>query len=236
MKNVSVKLKRCDSEMIRRYVRGQSAITHDLDIQIHRGVLTIHNNHFMHTNNSFIVHLKVSDNEITVSEDMLHNVEDKNKSAENPKRHLRSKANSVGPVNVDLISKRKICSVDVKSKPKTIYQMTGDAWSLCKIKHKQNASEIVVRDVVMAKLRGYMAWPAIIVGFIGKNRVKVEFFGADQSEKIGFVNIKECTKFCESSELVLISLKRNNPKFEKAVREAELLCGVPSFMSITDSK
>lgn len=52
-----------------------------------------------------------------------------------------------------------------KFQPKPIYKI---AWRVCKREHKQNGHEIAVNDVVMAKVRTYSPWPAIVLEFVNK--------------------------------------------------------------------
>lgn len=140
-------------------------------------------------------------------------------------RNLRSRNNH------NIIVKTSTKKTVAKPQSKSI--SIDQAWRLCKISNKENESKINANEIVMAKLRGYTAWPAVVGEFINKSTAKVEFLGVTQSEKIGFVPIKEITRFSDSQEVIQIILKRQCPKFKKAVQEAEMICGIPSYASIT---
>lgn len=86
----------------------------------------------------------------------------------------------------------------------------------------------------MAKLKGHPAWPANVLEYISKNRVKVAFFGAEACEKFGFVNIAEITLFRNSADVTRLTLLRNIPKFKKAVKEALIVCDVPLLVSLVN--
>lgn len=64
----------------------------------------------------------------------------------------------------------------------------------------------------MAKLKGHPAWPCVVLEYISKTRVKVEFFGANQTEKFGFVNIAEIIPIEDSVDVISLTLKRNISK------------------------
>lgn len=88
----------------------------------------------------------------------------------------------------------------------------------------------------MAKIRGYAPWPGKINQIL-KNQMEIEFFGVSAFEKIGFVKNDEVALFRNCAELIPIILKtfkRNSPnqlKFQKALKEVELLCRLPDLKS-----
>lgn len=108
----------------------------------------------------------------------------------------------------------------------------SSGWLQCKNIQKKKKRNVWVNDVVMAKLRGHSAWPAIVLEILPKNKAKVEFFGANLNEKFGFVNISEVTLFKGSTDVLLLILKKNIKKFSKAVKEAEMVCGVSEEHSL----
>ncbi|XP_055308353.1 uncharacterized protein LOC129572412 [Sitodiplosis mosellana] len=235
LKSFSIILERLDPAKIKQYVRGNDDITHNLDIHIHRNEMRIHNVRSTAIDNSFNVHLKLSSEGLVVVQDIsINDIEDRNPLEDKPTRNLRPKSNKANIIDDNSISKKKTCSKLVRSQSKTIYKMTEDAWRLCKNNHKRNGSKICVNDIVMAKLKGYPAWPAVVIELMN-SRVKVEFFGAEPHEKVGFVSLNEITRFSESEEVIRLLLgreSRDTPKFRKSVEEAELVCGMPRFLSI----
>lgn len=102
--------------------------------------------------------------------------------------------------------------------------MVEEAWRQCKLEPKD---DIRPNDVVMAKLKGHPAWSAVVLEYKTKNSVKVEFFGAQEHEKFGFVNVGEITLFRNSSDVILLLLRRNIPNFKKGILQAENFRGVP---------
>lgn len=65
------------------------------------------------------------------------------------------------------------------------------AWLQC----KKNKQSVKVRDLVMAKLTGHPAWPAIILEFLPNNKAKVEFLGVESHERYGFVSLIQIVLF-----------------------------------------
>lgn len=93
--------------------------------------------------------------------------------------------------------------------PTTTLKTVNSAWLRCKNSHKNKKQKLSVKDVVLAKLRGHSAWPAIIIEMPSKNMAKVQFFGAQVHEKFGFVIINEITLFKDSIVVILMLLKKN---------------------------
>lgn len=110
-------------------------------------------------------------------------------------------------------------------------QMVGKAWRLCTSK----ANVIRTGSIVMAKLKGHPAWPAVVLEYTSKSTVKVKFFGVQEHEMFGFVNVlRGVTLFEQSSDLIILLLRRNIPDFKKGVLEAEFFCDVPSHDSLVN--
>lgn len=131
-------------------------------------------------------------------------------------------------------------NVSSRSNQVQVYQPTSamslksvnSAWVRCKNDRKKNKQKLVQHDVVLAKLRGHPAWPAIILDIPSQSTVKVQFFGAETHEKFGFVNINEITLFKNSMDVLLLLLQKKIKKFTKAVKEAELVCGISGENSL----
>lgn len=84
--------------------------------------------------------------------------------------------------------------------------------------------QVEIGDIVLCRLRGFCAWPSTVVA-IEKTVIDVEFFGDQSTPK---TSIKNIFKFSESAEVILDNLKgRKNPLLSKAVREAEIMLGIP---------
>lgn len=232
LKSFSILLERLDPTLIRQYVKENNNITHNLDVHIHGDKMKIRNVCYTAINNSFNLRLKLSSDRLDVIEDISSNDDpDQNPLKNKPIRNLRQILNNISPSDVDI----KANCMNAVSKKNVSYKMTEDAWRLCKNKHKRSAFEIKLNDVVMAKVKGYSAWPALVLEFTEKSRAKVQFFGAREYEKFGFVNLNEITRFSESDEVIRLLLKRasrDTVKFRTAVLEAETVCGVPRHLSI----
>lgn len=112
-----------------------------------------------------------------------------------------------------------------KPKPKSV----DGAWQKCKDDNRDKYA-ISINDIVMAKMKGHLPWAANVREIENKNRVKVEFFGTQEYERYGFINITEIIPFVNSFDVIRLILERNNIKFNKAVQEAEIACDLPSHM------
>lgn len=87
-----------------------------------------------------------------------------------------------------------------------------------------------INDVVLFKMRGFCEWPARVIA-IEKNIVEVKFFGDYTTQKS--VLGENIFKFEDSMEIILFNLKnRQTAAYGKAIREAEILLGVPEQHSI----
>lgn len=80
----------------------------------------------------------------------------------------------------------------------------------------------------MAKMRSYCAWPAKIIKIKGK-RTDVFFFGTNQT---GTVDTDKISHFAHSHQEIRRILTRKNASFVRAVKEVELLLGIPENLSI----
>lgn len=88
---------------------------------------------------------------------------------------------------------------------------------------------IEIGKVVLCKMRGYSAWPAVVTGIDG-NLIKVEFFGDHTTYTSAKSNF---FKFECSHDLILSNLRAlKSPLYRKAVCEAESLLGIPPDQSI----
>lgn len=84
--------------------------------------------------------------------------------------------------------------------------------------------EVKIGDIVLCKMRGYCAWPSKVIA-IENAVIDVEFFGDHTTNK---TSIKNIFNFSESAEAILYNLKgRKDPRLEKAVKEAEIVLGIP---------
>lgn len=102
------------------------------------------------------------------------------------------------------------------------------AWKRCK-KSKQN---IKARDLVMAKLSGHPAWPAIVIEILPKKKAKVKFLGVEPHERYGFVFLSEIVLFKDSIDILLIQLKKKINRYKKAVLQAEVYGRIPQKYSL----
>lgn len=218
MKECTVRLKRLSNGTIKRLLNSKH-ITQNFDVAIHRDVLRIEETTIISKNLSFDIELKVSSKGIVIV-----------KPPQRP--FLRPRAIVVKTHGCNLASKQKPDSTIAKSHPKPIQTLIDNAWLICKNEHKKKQHKVGVSDIVMAKVRGFQAWPAIVMECTGRKGIKVEFFGADDNEKFGFVSLNEITLFESSAHVVRLILQRNIQKYSKAVHEAEIICGIPSYASL----
>lgn len=130
---------------------------------------------------------------------------------------------------------RKPNLIVATSQSKCTSKIVDEAWDKCKSYCNQIGASVHPEDVVLAKLKGHKPWPATALGFVSNTKVLVKFFGAKQSETLGYVSITEITPFKHSMDpirAVLLTMKRDIALYKKGVREAELTQGVPSHLSI----
>lgn len=230
MKGCSIKLKRLSIDTINRLMKPKH-ITHNLNLELHRDKLTIDAIEIPSKNRSFDVELKVSSKGIVVVEQPKHS---ELSLTVNLGRSLRPRANVPQLLGCSLVSKPKSKPVSTvaKSNQMPIQKLIDSAWQTCKIEQKQNKFEIGVNNIVLAKVKGFQAWPATVLENRNKKSVKVQFFGANDNAKFGFVSENEITLFNYSANVVKLILKKRLQKYDKAVKEAEISCGIPQYASL----
>lgn len=155
-------------------------------------------------------------------------------------RSLRSGSNVVNTLSIANPVKKPNCSLHaavVKSIPIHNYKSIEQAWKRCKTVHTTNKSHIFrTNDIVIAKVKGHLPWPSMILEIYNGKRARVSFFGTEMHERFGFVNLSEVAYFENAYELVRIILERNNPKYHKAIKEIERLFNVPPQASFFNDK
>lgn len=145
---------------------------------------------------------------------------------------LREDGIAVSPSSVTQNSSQKSNLTVAVVQPKPITVLINEAWRTCKLDRR---GQFQLNDMVMAKLKGHVAWPSRIIAFVNKHKAKVDFFGANQNEKFGFVSITEMVHYDESNDVIRLTLKRDfahKEKFKKGIREVELMLGMSSHKSI----
>lgn len=86
-----------------------------------------------------------------------------------------------------------------------------------------------VGDFVLAKMKGYAAWPSKIISFTkNKKKAKCYFHG---THNIGSVETDKIIPFEDGFSVIRLLKLRSNADFEKRVREIELINGVPDYLS-----
>lgn len=211
-------------------------ITYNIAMKIYDDKMKIGNNTLTSIDSTFSVVLKDLSDQVTVVDPPKKIEINQTHSNKIITRNFRKKLNGIDSIsdtstNYMPIDGRSEKTIAI-SHSKPIYRLADEAWRKCKSNHKQSGHKISVDDVVMAKVRGWSAWPAVVLEFVNKKRVKVEFFGVDQSQKFGFVDLVEVTRFRDSGEVALLLLKRDINQFKKAVIEAERFCGIPDSISL----
>lgn len=108
-----------------------------------------------------------------------------------------------------------------KKKSKTL-KKSGPIYKLKPLEHVEKG------DVVLCKMRG-CPWPAFVTGF-DNNLIVIEFFGDHTTHKAAISNFYE---FKEAHELIIANLRtRKSALYSKAVKEAEIMLGIPVQNSI----
>lgn len=221
-----VRLKRLSPETIKQYLANRNN-THNISVKIKNHVMDIGTTKIKSTDNTFNIQIKINSEEVLIYAPKIE------MPASN--RVLRPKTTTVSTSpSRNLKTSRKSCLIVAKPTSKSIAKLVDEAWRQCKHENAHYKQNIHLNDIVMAKLRGHPAWPAIIVEINNKARIKVRFFGAQQTEMFGFVNIGELTPFSNSINVIRLTLMRNIPQFQKGVREVERVYGIPISDSIAD--
>lgn len=224
VKDCCVKLDRLSSNTIKRHLKVNQTIAYNIAAKIKNGTLRIGETSIGSNNKVFNVCLKIRAAGFTIV-----------KSPALPQsRTLRSRLAVNEPTTVNLKPKpnRNPISTVATLQPKPINKLIDDAWRNCKLSRQ---GELHLNDVVMAKLKGHPAWPATLIELMNKTKGKVLFLGANPNEKFGFVSMGEVVRFEESMDVIRLTLKRefhNKAKFVKGIKEAELIFGIPSHLSL----
>lgn len=220
MKHCTVKLKRLSSATINRHLYPRINRNCDkvkelkLNLRIRDSILEIENQGLLTaTKNTFNMQIKISSTGVAVLNTFFP-------------RNLRNKTSRN---LVHAVPKTKAPSNKLTNR-RVDYKNIDSAWNQCKSKDIVDCNAIV-----MAKIKGYVPWPAKVIEIINKNRFnqfKVEFFGVEPHEMYGIVTMKEICLFKNAEKVIRLILKNNCPKFMKAVQETEIVCGIPQSNSI----
>lgn len=203
---------------------------HTITAKIRKNILSINKTTFKAVNNAFNVNIKLNAETISIMQSVS--------VMEEPvcSRILRSRSAAVPILRTkEFNNKNKSRLVVAKNVSKSTNKVVDEAWERCKAINNSNqnktfltVSSFGLNAIVMAKLKGHKPWPAQVLDFAEKSRVFVQFFGAKESEKFGFVNVGEITPFMNSTNVVrtiLSTMKKNILFFKKGVQEAEIVCG-----------
>lgn len=215
VKDCWVKLKRLSKSTIEQYVNPNN-ITHNIGVTIKRSTLRIGDVSIKSNDLVFNVQMKVQEGGITILESQ----------SPIPLAHSLKKLTQN--------RKQTSCLTVAVPQQKPIVKLIADAWETCKLARQ---GKFQINDLVMAKLKGHPAWPATIVEFVNKTKLKVSFFGARPNEKFGFVGVGEIVHFRESENVIRLTLKRDfihSAKFKKGIREVELVSGIPPHASMIE--
>lgn len=225
IKDCKIELKRLSRRTIKRYL-DPDTITYNISAKINKDIFKINKTIIKTTDNTFNIDVKMNATGISV----------KPTTMPVSSRILRPRPAVVSTSNSkNLKNNRKPDLIVVKSQSKNALKIVEDSWQRCKLDYNQNGKNIRVNDILMAKLKGHKPWPAIALEFVSDTKVFVKFFGAKESEQFGFVNVAELVPFKNSINVIqpiLLILKRDIDRFRKGIREAELMCGIPSNLSV----
>lgn len=237
LKECRVELKRLSRRTLDRFL-NPNRINYNISAKIQRDKMKIGKTTITSTDGSFDITIKKSANGISISQSKkeTHQRLVSLAAPQSSGRVLRPRLQATAAMPAKSNSKptRNLAVTKAQSNGKIVDASLNGAWRKCKNDNKENYF-VQVNDIVMAKVRGHLAWPAIVKDIVNKNNAKVEFFGAKHYEKYGFVNIKEITPFANSIDVIRLTLKKNNPKFNKAISETEIACGVPFALSIKNN-
>lgn len=191
MKECWVKLKRMSRSEIERFLKPKpNVITHNIDAKINKQTLKMGKAKITSENLVFDVQMKLRKDKITITRSQSSTSSFKPKTSKNSTKMRNQKSNLTVAV----------------LQPKPIIKLIEEAWQKCKL---DRHNEFHLNDLVLAKLKGHAAWPAVIVDFVNKSKAKVEFLGANPNEKFGFVTLKEIVHYRESVNVIRLTLKRD---------------------------
>lgn len=92
-----------------------------------------------------------------------------------------------------------------------------------------SGKQLSVGDAVMARMRGFLPWPALVQSIGSNNKtVTCYFFGTCNSGPVGSKNI---IPFGEAREIIRLVALRSPKRYIKGVKEIEIVHGVPPEMS-----
>lgn len=214
LKTCTIRLRRLSANQIDSCERLHKKIS----VSIHKNKLKLGDSTFKSRNLTFNLHLKVTSTEVAI-------LNERPEVTISP-RKLRCREKFVSNTHLPIV---KFVPKPIVIKPRNCTKWV-DEWRKCK-----NRDNFSVNDIVMGKVRGFLPWAGKIVEFIKKDKseiVKIEFYGVDWTEKIGFVTKNELSLFKNCGHLIRAILQRNCPKFRKGIQEAEIICGIPEHLSV----
>lgn len=222
LKECFVKLEKIDNLL--RPKERKKIITKTLNVRINKSQLIV-NNVQIHESafRVFNIKIKMRSNEMIIQQ--LTNTK------------TISEAPEQSPFPLQNITNEAVFEISPKVQRRvripTIYELTNSAWRRCLAASKKNGAVLTVGQHVMAKMKSWSPWPAVIISFnANKKRVNVFFYGTKEEGK---VDSQDIAQFGDSCEVIRLLLLRKNTLFgfEKGIREVETLNNIPIELSMT---
>lgn len=212
LKECVVKLDRIDYLLHRKETKKNH--TKSVEIQIKKGQLKINNVPIEESDvRVFNIEIQIKSDKMSIQQLSNQKIAEENRIA------------------TKIVSK-KVASKESTRIP-TIYQLTNTAWRRCLAESKRKNSVLVVGQHVLAHMKSFVPWPAIIISFnSNQKRINVHFYGTNQK---GTVHAKDVAAFQDASEVIRLLLLRKATLngYQKAIREVEILNKIPIEESIT---
>lgn len=219
IKNLTVKIHKMTPREIELHTKADFFIVKKIEIGISEGVLSIHNDQIKSSSNVFDIKLKLNSSETTIESIV-------------PSSSIQQRSTNK-TLDKTIESIVATSSGQQRSTVKTLDTLIRSAWNQCK---KDFNEDLVVGNIVMAKMTGYSPWASRIEGFSkNKKKTNVYFFGTNNR---GSVNSNEIVPFSRCHSLIRLLILRKFSEFHKSVLEVENLLGIEpkhSLLNPTES-
>lgn len=205
-KECSIKLHKMSESFIRRWLKPN---TFSINIEIKKDRLKANNVEISSVLPSvFNIGVRINHGNLLINEQNFHATDKTSASICPVKRH------------------------PVQHIKKTLIELVKESWAVT-LRENKNAKLILKEnDIIMAKMKGYSAWPGKIISFTkNKKRALIYFYGTHDK---GSVDVNEMALFEHSHKVIRLQLLRILDGFKKGILEVESEIKVPRELSITN--
>lgn len=132
-------------------------------------------------------------------------------------------------IDANAIQKKPLQKSIQTSKTPTLKYLIDSAFQTQLKLFNESKQPLAVGDAVLARMKGFLPWPARIDNFASNNKIiNCYFYGTNNSGPVGSKNV---LPYVLARETVRLACLRSQDKYIKGVKEIEVAFNVPDELS-----